>query len=211
MKLKFYLAFLVFLCVGILFLPGCKTAEDTTEFTLSVSVGAGVAGTPASGTYSHTEGATVTYNYSLESGYSNLVVTLDGTPVAASGTLTVSGNHSLSATAEPEAAGFDIRGKWSGFWYWNTGTIIYDVFFTVTFEGEAESGITIANMDRVWGCVNGTYTVDGNQVKFNIEIYGGLVIVIFGGTVENDNLMRGWYDSSNNSDARLDGWKLERQ
>ncbi|MCK4944489.1 MAG: hypothetical protein KAS65_12975, partial [Candidatus Aminicenantes bacterium] len=151
--------------------------------------------------------------YSLESGYTNLVVTLDGATVSSSGTLTVSGNRSLSATAEPET-GFDIRGKWAGFLYWAQGhppVAIIDCFLTVTFEGGLESGIATGYMDCASGFSPGTYTVEGNQVKFYLEFYNGSGVLHFGGTIENDNRMRGWHETSNDVEWRREGWMLERQ
>src|SRR4030042_3639790 len=69
------------------------------NYTLTVTVDAGVTGIPAAGTSTHEKGTAVTYNYSLQSGYSDLSVTLDGAAVAASGTVTMNANHTLAASA----------------------------------------------------------------------------------------------------------------
>ncbi|MCU0237382.1 MAG: PEGA domain-containing protein [Acidobacteria bacterium] len=69
------------------------------NYTLTVSVGEGVTGTPAAGTATHKKGTVINYNYSLQAGYDNLVVTLDGAPVAASGTVTMNAGHILEAAA----------------------------------------------------------------------------------------------------------------
>lgn len=69
------------------------------NYTLTITVGEGVTGTPAAGTSTNKKGTTVSYNYSLQSGYNNLSVTLDGAPVAASGTVTMNANHTLAASA----------------------------------------------------------------------------------------------------------------
>ncbi len=72
---------------------------NNKKYTLTANVGAGVNGAPATGAVKHKKGSVVGYNYSAASGYSNLVVTLDGVPVAASGTVTMDMDHSLSASA----------------------------------------------------------------------------------------------------------------
>jgi len=69
------------------------------NYTLTVTVGEGVTGTPAAGTSTNEKGTVVTYNYALQSGYSNLSVTLDGAAVAASGTVTMNANHTLAASS----------------------------------------------------------------------------------------------------------------
>ena len=69
------------------------------NYTLTVNVGEGVTGTPTAGTATHKKGTVINYNYSLQSGYNNLAVTLDGAPVAASGTVTMNAGHTLEAVA----------------------------------------------------------------------------------------------------------------
>ncbi len=69
------------------------------EYTLTVNVGEGVEGTPASGPQTYKEGDTVNYNYSLSPGYNTLTVALDGNEVSSSGTITMGRDHILSASA----------------------------------------------------------------------------------------------------------------
>ena len=75
------------------------TATALNQYTLTVTKGEGVDGTPDSGTTPHAEGSTINYSYSLQSGYTDLVVQLDGATVAASGTITMNSNHTLTASA----------------------------------------------------------------------------------------------------------------
>jgi hypothetical protein len=75
------------------------TAAQLDRYTLSVTRGEGVVGTPDSGATTYDEGTQVNYSYSLQSGYINLVVTLDGATVSASGTVTMNSNHTLTAGA----------------------------------------------------------------------------------------------------------------
>jgi hypothetical protein len=70
----------------------------TKKYTLTTTVGTGVNGTPATGSVKYKKGSVVNYNYSAASGYTSLAVMLDGTPVAASGTVTMDKDHTLSAT-----------------------------------------------------------------------------------------------------------------
>lgn len=73
------------------------------EYTLTVSLGAGAAGTPAA-TAKYKKGEAVPYNYTLLAGYGSLQVTLDGATVAASGTVTMNGDHTLSVSATQKTA-----------------------------------------------------------------------------------------------------------
>jgi hypothetical protein len=70
-----------------------------TNYTLTVTVGTGCTGTPASSAQSYKKGTTVAYNYSKLTGYGQLTVMLDGAAVASSGTITMNGNHTLAVTA----------------------------------------------------------------------------------------------------------------
>lgn len=86
--------------LGLLIQPGCKTKDDPADqYTLMVTLGTGVTGTPISGSYAYDENQAVPYSYTLQTGYVNLVVTLDGITVANSGSITMNSNHTLTATA----------------------------------------------------------------------------------------------------------------
>ena len=69
------------------------------NYTLTVTVGEGVSGTPVAGTSTNEKGTAIAYSYTLQSGYSDLSVTLDGAAAAASGTVTMNANHTLAASA----------------------------------------------------------------------------------------------------------------
>ncbi|MDE3246943.1 MAG: hypothetical protein KGN80_12720, partial [Acidobacteriota bacterium] len=75
------------------------SAVPPSSFTLTVNLGTGVAGTPASGG-SFTEGTVVPYSYSAQAGFNNLSVLLDGNPVPAAGSVTMNMAHGLAATAQ---------------------------------------------------------------------------------------------------------------
>jgi hypothetical protein len=77
----------------------CKKAEVVAG-SVSVMVSAGVSGSPAAGDITLNVGDTLAYKYTLEAGYAKLTVLLDGTEVAASGTITITGDHILKAYAD---------------------------------------------------------------------------------------------------------------
>lgn len=90
---------------------GAGTSTKTTSVTvnsgpsyqLTVNADASVTGQPATGNPSYVQGTIVSYAYVPATGYSNLQVTSDGSPVSGSGTLVMNGNHSLIAKAMPQS------------------------------------------------------------------------------------------------------------
>lgn len=70
------------------------------KYTLTVTKGEGVNGDPDAGTTTHAEGSTINYSYSLQGGYSNLLVLLDGIEVPSAGTIEMNRDHTLRATAD---------------------------------------------------------------------------------------------------------------
>jgi hypothetical protein len=68
-----------------------------------VTRGEGVTGNPDTGTFTYDEGSTVNYSYSVQEGYTDLAVTLDGQTVPSSGVVTMDGNHTLIANATKKA------------------------------------------------------------------------------------------------------------
>ncbi|MCX6575994.1 MAG: PQQ-binding-like beta-propeller repeat protein [Candidatus Aminicenantes bacterium] len=80
---------------------GCQ--ENSKEppkktYTLTVTRGEGVDGYPNPGTYTYDPGMEVNYGYRALEDYSDLVVTLDGEPIAATGTFVMNAKHTLVAT-----------------------------------------------------------------------------------------------------------------
>jgi len=97
MKIRTTLIIFAIALMAILSQNGCKTSASVASNTLTVTVSEGVTGTPATGSYTYNIGDTVNYSYSIQEGYSDLKVLLDNAEVAASGTITISGNHTLQA------------------------------------------------------------------------------------------------------------------
>jgi len=201
---KTFLYVVVFVAlVGLVSFSGCKSA-DAASYTLTVTVGDGVSGTPVTGSTSYGENDTVTYSYAAQSGYGNLNVTLDGAPVANSGTVTMTANHTLSATAD-----VDIRGNWSGRWT-HPGMGI-DVAFQATFSGNIQSGDIDGHIEWIGlgaGTERGTFTVTGNTIEFDMNYFYGTLY--FEGTIENAGHMSGTW-SATGSSANVGGWNLDRQ
>ncbi len=195
----------LFLLMGLMFFPGCPTNgddNDNGQYTLTVTVSSGVGGTPTTGAYSYVENSVVNYSYSLQTGYSNLVVTLDGAPMAATGVITVTGNHVLSATAEQ----IDIRGTWAGkFDYMGT-----DTYFQVDFSGNTGSGTCGGHFDFVPIGGAGTWTLVGTQIDFVLEFSAPLnETLTCTGTLTDENHMNGtWVYTPPGVTGE---WSLERQ
>ncbi len=193
--------------VGLLIFAGCKSTEDAVEYTFTVTLGEGVSGTPAAGTYTHTANDVVTYNYSAQSGYGNLTVTLDNASIPASGTITISGNHTLNVTSD-----IDIRGSWTGHFYHS----VYDNYFEVTFSGDIFSGTAQGKID-VYGIGNGGYTITDGQIEFTLQL--SQFDLNFNGTINDVNHMSGSWQipATSGSSASLPkklpsngNWELER-
>ena len=68
-----------------------------TKYELTVNLGAGTTGTPATGKYK--KGEVVPYSFSAQTGYVNLQVMLDGAEVAAAGNVTMDKDHTITASA----------------------------------------------------------------------------------------------------------------
>ena len=196
-KSALYLLFFGFIIL-LLMIPGCKTTEDTVQYTLTVSVGEGVNGNPASGTYTYNANDMVNYGYSLKSGYGDLSVTLDGAPVSESGVITITGNHVLSATATKL---IDIRGFWKGTMYNQDGV---PFALEATFSGTLQSG-SVSGFAETAGNADGTYTVSGDKIDF--AIYFFTIDVWYEGTIDDENHMSGEWTSSQ---SPYGTWELER-
>lgn len=75
------------------------TINATGTYTLTVVKGEGVSGLPDTGSIICSAGTSVQYSYQLQSGYTNLTATLDGTQVAPSGIVIMDQNYTLMVTA----------------------------------------------------------------------------------------------------------------
>jgi hypothetical protein len=146
---------------GTLVITGSHTiqaySDDNLQYTLIVTWGSGVTGTPAAGTYLYKQGAKVPYSFALAEGYTALNVTLDGTAAEASGTLTMSKDYALYAGAQVK---YDVRGPWKLTESYDDGSS-FEV--TATFSGTISGGTVT---DSAGGA--GTYEFVDATVDFTL-------------------------------------------
>jgi hypothetical protein len=76
------------------------TVIKKPEYKLTVAVGTGVSGTPASGVTFYKKGKRIDYSYKFEATYKNLRVYLDGVAVPAAGQIKMDRHHTLAAYAD---------------------------------------------------------------------------------------------------------------
>ncbi|MCK4835667.1 MAG: hypothetical protein KAT17_03485 [Candidatus Aminicenantes bacterium] len=192
----------VFICIfGLIFYPGCKTAEEAPDqYTLTVTLEPGVTGIPIVGTYTYEENEIVTYNYFLETGYENLTVRLDGITVANSGLISMNSNHTLTATTDEI---FNVNGDWAGL-------VVYfsiDYIAELNFSGGYYSGTVSGDVESLPPDVTGTYTITNSSIEFDLD-FGGANIMSLTGTIDDDNNMSGDYTCTWGPSGT---WNLERQ
>lgn len=108
MKKSLSIYLIAALFIGTLLLSGCKKSTETNTFTLTVTVGNGVTGTPEAGTYTYNKDETVTYSFALKDAYEDLKVTLDGETKESSGTITMTEDYTLLATSDPLDEAFSL-------------------------------------------------------------------------------------------------------
>ena len=169
---------------------------------MTVTVSNGVTGTPAAGSYTHSEDEIVNFSYSAQSGYGNLAVTLDEAPVGNSGTINMTANHTLEATAT-----IDVRGSWTGLAHNPDVPPPNNYFLEGTFSGGVLSG-TVHGRIETLGNANGTYTVEGNQLAFTLN-YSGIILSCTG-TFTNPNYASGVWDWPQAGNHMTGTWHLER-
>lgn len=117
MKIGKCILLLIIACGMICFTANCKKTPEAGKVMLTVRCAMSVDGEPKSGDYEYDQNATVPYNYTPVTGYENVQVMLDGQPVAASGTVTMDVNHTITNQADRIMYGegnwlFDISWNW---------------------------------------------------------------------------------------------------
>jgi hypothetical protein len=106
-KVKLWVMLVMF--VVIISAMACKKSSETDSYILTVTVGQGISGSPATGKTTQQKGDTVSYSYSLQSGYQDLVVTLDGaTTITANGIIIMNGDHTLAVSATPAGNNYTL-------------------------------------------------------------------------------------------------------
>ena len=173
-------------------------ADDNGEYTLTVSLGTGVIGAPAAGTYTYAEGTVVTYSYSLADGYTNISPLLDAASATSSGTITMSANHTLSVSAEEK---YNIQGSWALSESYDDGS---SFAVTATFSGNYASGTVT---DSSGG--SGTYSYDDDTAAFTIIFPD--VTYEYSGSFSDGDTMSGTCTRYQSSDNVISGtWTATR-
>lgn len=133
--------------------------------TLTVSVGEGVDGTPISGATAYKNGASVSYNYTLKSGYSGLVVRLDGNNVTASGIIKMDKNHTLTVSASKTYALTVVKGTGVDGTP-ETGNYSYNNGDTVNYGYVLQNGYTgmVVKIDGSEAPANGSLIMNKDHV-----------------------------------------------
>jgi hypothetical protein len=146
------------LCAFVLILPlaGCGLFGPP-DYTLSVTVEAGVQGTPASGEYVYPELQVVDYKYTPLNSKHTVVVLLDGSGSAAEGTVTIYKSTALVARV------FDVRAKWKVTYYVVDSTV--GTSFDITFSGADLLAGTFSESNGR----NGTWDAASGTINFNFS------------------------------------------
>jgi hypothetical protein len=132
-------------------------SDDNLEYKLTVQMTEGVTGSPAAGTYYYKAGTVVPYAYAMAEGYKGFNVKLNGSDVAASGSVTLNQDSVLYVGA---AVKQDVRGSWILSEAYGDGS---SFTVTVTFSGTLFSG-TVSDSE---GGV-GTYDYSDDSLDFTL-------------------------------------------
>ncbi|MCX6553504.1 MAG: hypothetical protein NTZ12_00590 [Candidatus Aminicenantes bacterium] len=175
------------------------------EYTLTVTMGAGAVGTPAA-TAKYKKGEAVAYNYTPLAGYGSLQVTLDGAAVAASGTVTMNGDHTLSVSAAKKVAIITTRSIPSPVPYSNDDGGYHYWQFRYEITESAGVGAQLVSWFSDMYDINGVHI---NHQVYTIENFADW-FVDCGGTSShiagNSTRCSGfWYRSTGNEQ----GWRVE--
>lgn len=85
-----------------------KKKKPAVNYALTVTLAAGVSGTPAAGTYTYESGTKIDYSYTPGTGFDALEVKLDNNVLAASGQITMDQDHVLTVTARNANYNYDV-------------------------------------------------------------------------------------------------------
>jgi len=173
------------------------------KYTLTVNKGGGVSGGPESGAYEYKKGTAVTYGYSLQSGYKNLLVLLDGQSIGSSGTITMNANHSLTIAAEQKVSyslnvtkGTGVAGTpETGTYWWEEGqTASYSYSLQTNYKNLVVKldNVLVANSGTI--AMSGSHNLDVSATYDDPNIMYKLVVnTTFAGALVSSNPSAGTY------------------
>lgn len=167
------------------------------DYLLSVTLLPGVVGSPETGNFYYNRTEQLPYSYTLEDGYTNLRVQLDGVIVANAGTLTFERAHTLNVFADKY---YDIRGTWT-----LEESYEDDSKFTVTitFTGGTTTG-TVVDSDGG----SGTFTTSGPKALFTIAY--PQVNYSYDGTFSSEEKLYGYCTRQTSSGSYTGAWIATR-
>ncbi|MCP5045905.1 MAG: hypothetical protein GY940_01950 [bacterium] len=139
------------------------------RYTLTVNMGDGVEGTPGNGTHRYTKGERVGFNYKAVAGYGNLTVLLDGNPADVSGTVVMTGNHTLTVNTNTLsiATDKDVVNVPEG------GTAGFDVWLSGKPDSEVRVGVSRISGDTDLNLQSSsllTFTPDNWNIKQTVTL-----------------------------------------
>jgi len=168
----------------ILLQPACHNF-GSPNYELRVTLGSGITGTPATGTYSYAEFAVIDYSYAAATGMAYPTLTINGTSISSlTGEITMYNDVTIDVKQK------DIRGRWH-FEMVKDEEIIDE--WDATIAGGSETGGTFLiegrNTQGNW-LVSGT---DGNTLTITFLNWGNYSIT---GKI---SLMNGQWTGAGNS------------
>ncbi len=169
MKMKKISAWAVFrsllsCCILILPLLSCGIF-GIPDYNLTVTVGEGVTGTPASGKYSYQDLTTVDYEYKADNYLHTVEVIHSGAQTDSSGRITMYSHATL------EARLVDIRDQWTIVMYDMNGNFL--ISFDVTFSGADILGGTFVDTRNL----SGTWDGASNKITMTYENWENYVLI----------------------------------
>jgi hypothetical protein len=187
---------------GMITVSGAHTlkaySDANGQFNLTVTVAAGVSGTPATGTFTYPQGAVVNYSYALAEGYTALSIQLDGAQVISHGTITMSAAHSLVVSATVK---YNVQGTWALAETYLDGSSFH---VNATFSGNYVQG-TVSDSDGG----SGAYTYNDATIEFTIVFPD--VTYEYSGSFSDANSMSGTCKRYKTSDNVVSGsWTATR-
>lgn len=174
-------------------------SDDNLEYKLTVTLKDGVTGTPAAGTYFYKQGTQVAYSYAIKDGFKGLYVLLNGAATTVSGTVTMSKDNVLYASADVK---YSVLGAWNLSETYNDGSSFKVV---LTFTGTLFGG-TVTDSDGGAG----TYEFSDDTVDFNL-VFPDVTYKYSMGDFDDENTMSGSCKRYQDESAAVSGtWTATR-